>query len=55
MRIVKLGAVDVFEAAKIPADYMREVTDKALIKYALKSDADVPGCKLTRTLKLHIA
>jgi hypothetical protein len=52
-------SVDVFDAAQIPADYMREVPatfapDKALIKAALKSDADVPGCKLTRTLKLHI-
>lgn len=54
-------SVDVFDAAQIPMDYMRQpetpppAPDKVAIKAALKAGKDVAGCRLTRTKKLHIA
>jgi len=44
-------SVEVWDAAQVPADYMREIPaksepDKALIKKALKDGFDVPGAKL---------
>jgi len=44
-------SVDVWDAAQLPADYMREIPaksepDKTLIKKAIKDGFDVPGAKL---------
>jgi len=44
-------SVDVWDAAQVPADYMREIPaksepDKTLIKKAIKDGFDVPGAKL---------
>ena len=53
-------SVSIFDEAKIPAGFMRqpeqppEVPDKKWISVVLKTGADVPGCKLVRTKKLHI-
>lgn len=55
------AAVDVFDAAQIPADYMRQpeppppAPDKTAIKEALKSGVDVPGARLTQSQRLDIA
>lgn len=57
----KSEAVDVFDAAQIPIEYMRQPEtpplqpDITAIKAALKARQDVPGCRLTRSQKLHIA
>lgn len=45
-------SVDVFDAAQVPADYMREIPakyepDKLLIKKAIKDGFNVPGAKMT--------
>ena len=54
-------AVEVFDAAQIPAEFMRQpepppaTPDKAAIKAAIKAGAEVPGCKLTRSQRLDIA
>lgn len=53
-------AVEVFDAAQIPAEYMRQpepppaAPDKAAIKAAIKAGAEVPGVKLTRSQRLDI-
>ena len=53
-------AVDVFENALIPIEFMRfpeappPQPDKVAIKAALKAGADVPGCRLTRSQKLQV-
>lgn len=52
-------AVEVFDAAQIPADYMREIPakhepDKALIKRACKDGFDVPGARLVKRDRLEI-
>ena len=53
-------AVDVFDAAQVPAEFMRQpepppaTPDKAAIKGAIKAGADVPGCRLTRSQRLDI-
>lgn len=44
-------SVDVWDAAQVPADYMREIPakqepDKTLIKKAIKDGFEVPGAKL---------
>lgn len=57
-------AVEVFEPDLIPEAYMRapapppppgKAPDKVAIKEALKSGADVPGCRLTRSQRLVLA
>lgn len=54
-------AVEVFDAAQIPAEFMRQpepppaAPDKTAIKTAIKAGAEVPGCKLTRSHRLDIA
>lgn len=53
-------AVDVFDAAQVPAEFMRQpeppppAPDKASIKEALKAGTDVPGCRLTRGNRIDI-
>lgn len=53
-------SVDVFEENLIPSDYMTwpaipsPKPDKTLIKTALKSGTDVPGCKLVKSQSLLI-
>ncbi len=55
------AAVEVFDAAQVPADYMappkpQEPTpDKTRIKDALKLGLEVPGCRLVTGTRLHIA
>jgi serine kinase of HPr protein (carbohydrate metabolism regulator) len=52
---------DIFDAAQIPAQFMRQPAtphaepDKEAIKSAIKKGEEVPGCRLTRSQKLHIA
>lgn len=54
-------AVEVFDAAQIPAEFMRQpepppaAPDKAAIKAAIKAGTEVAGCKLTRSQRLDIA
>lgn len=54
-------AVEVFDAAQIPAEFMRQpepppaAPDKSAIKLAIKSGREVPGVKLTRSQRLDIA
>jgi hypothetical protein len=54
-------AVEVFDAAQIPAEFMRQPEpppaspDKAAIKAAIKAGTEVAGCKLTRSQRLDIA
>ena len=54
-------AVDVFDAAQVPAEFMRQpepspaAPDKAAIKAAIKAGTEVPGAKLTRSQRLDIA
>jgi hypothetical protein len=52
-------SVDVFDAAQLPKDYMREVPakmepDKVLIKAALKDNFDIPGARLVKKDRLTI-
>lgn len=52
-------SVDVFDAAQLPQDYMREIPakhepDKALIKKALKDGFDVPGARIVAKDRLTI-
>lgn len=53
-------AVDVFDAAQVPAEYLRQpevpppAPDKTAIKEALTSGADVPGCRLTRSNRIEL-
>lgn len=53
-------AVDVFDAAQVPAEFMRQpetpppVPDKTAIKDELKAGRDVPGCRLTVGQRLDI-
>ena len=51
-------SVDIFDEAQIPADFIKTKTvdsiDKTAIKTALKQGADVPGARLTRSVKLVI-
>lgn len=53
-------AVEVFDAAQIPAEFMRQpepppaVADKTAIKAAIKAGQEVPGVKLTRSQRLSI-
>jgi hypothetical protein len=52
-------SVEVFDAAQLPADYMREVPaklepDKVLIRAALKDNFDVPGAKLVKRDRLTL-
>lgn len=55
------AAVDVFDAAQIPSDYMRQpeppppAPDKTAIKEALKAGVDVPGARLSQSQRLDIA
>lgn len=54
-------AVEVFDAAQIPAEFMLQPEpppaspDKAAIKAAIKAGTEVAGCKLTRSQRLDIA
>lgn len=52
-------SVEVFDAAQLPKDYMREIPakyepDKALIKKALKDGFNVPGAKMTAKDRLTL-
>jgi Siphovirus Gp157 len=51
-------AVDVFDAAQLPAEYMRQPEppspDKTAIKEALKMGKEVPGARLTQGQRLEI-
>lgn len=54
------AAVEIYEPGLIPAEFMRQPEppppspDKAAIKELLKAGQDVPGCKLTRGVRLEI-
>lgn len=54
------ASVEIYEAALIPADYMKETPppppspDKTLIKQAIKDGFDVPGARLTHGTRLNI-
>lgn len=53
-------AVEVFDEAQLPADYLREIPakqepDKSLIKKAIKDGFDVPGAKLVKRDRLTIS
>lgn len=54
------AAVEVYEPGLIPSQFMRQpeppppAVDKAAIKEALKAGQDVPGCKLTKGVRLEI-
>lgn len=53
-------AIDVFDQAKLPQDYLREMpakfeADKNLIKKAIKDGFDVPGARLVRKDRLTIS
>lgn len=60
--VLSLGrdeSVDVFDAAQLPQDYLREIPakyepDKALIKQALKDKFDVPGARLVAKDRLTL-
>lgn len=53
-------SVDVFDAAQVPATYMRQKPppppepDKAAIKAALQAGQDVPGAKMTQGQRLEV-
>jgi hypothetical protein len=52
-------SVDVFDAAQVPKDYLREIPakfepDKALIKKAIKDGFDVPGARVVAKDRLKI-
>lgn len=52
-------AVEVFDAAQVPFNYMREIPaksepDKALMKKAIKDGFEVPGAKLVKRDRLTI-
>jgi hypothetical protein len=53
-------AVEVYEPGLIPAEFMRQpeppppAVDKTAIKEALKAGQEVPGCKLSRGVRLEI-
>lgn len=53
-------AVEIFEPGLIPAEFMKTpeppppAPDKAAIKEAIKAGQEVPGCKLSRGLRLEI-
>ena len=54
-------SVDVFDAAMVPASYMTApvaplpTPDKAAIKLAIKSGAEVPGCRMTAGQRLVVS
>lgn len=52
-------AIEVFDEAQVPADYMREIpakyeADKTLIKKAIKDGFEVPGARLVKRDRLTI-
>ena len=53
-------AVDVFDAAQVPAEFMRQpelppaAPDKVAIRDALKAGQDVPGARLVTGQRLEI-
>jgi hypothetical protein len=53
-------AVEVFDAAQVPAEFMRQPEppppspDKAAIKEAIKAGRNVAGAKLTRSVRLDV-
>ena len=53
-------AVEIYEPGLIPVEYMRQpeppppLPDKTAIKEAIKEGQEVPGCKLTRGVRLEI-
>lgn len=55
------AAVDVFDAAQVPAEYMRQAAppppapDKTAIKVAIKAGVEVPGARLAQGQRLEIA
>jgi hypothetical protein len=54
------AAVDVFDAAQVPAEFMRQpeppppCADKAAIKDAIKAGREVPGARLTQGQRIDI-
>ena len=55
------ASVDVFDAAQVPAEYMRwpepppPTPDKVAIKNAIRAGVDVPGAKLSYSKRLEIS
>lgn len=53
-------AVEVFDERQVPIDYMRvpepppAAPNKDAIKAALKAGQDVPGCRLTQSVRLEV-
>lgn len=52
-------SVEIFDAAQLPQDYLREIPakyepDKALIKRAIKDKFDVPGARLVKKDRLTL-
>ena len=52
-------AIEVFDEAQVPADYLREIpakyeADKTLIKKAIKDGFEVPGARLVKRDRLTI-
>ena len=52
-------AIEVFDAAQIPADYMREIPakqepDKVLMKRAMKDGFEIPGARLVKRDRLTV-
>ncbi len=59
LQIGRDEAVEIFDEAQIPADYMVEVPatqkpDRALMKKAMKDGFDVPGAKLVKRDRLTV-
>lgn len=59
LEIGRDSAVDVFDAAQLPTDYLREIPakhepDKALIKKALSDGHDVPGARIVKRDRMTI-
>lgn len=53
-------AIEVFDEAQLPADYLREIPakhepDKTLIKQAIKDGFEVPGARLVKRDRLTIS
>jgi hypothetical protein len=53
-------AIEVFDEAQVPAEFITQApppppaVDKAAIKTAIKDGAEVPGCRLTHSVRLSI-
>ena len=53
-------SVDIYELGLVPSEYMKTPTapppapDKTAIKAAIKAGAEIPGCKLTQSVRLVV-